>query len=142
MKRNWLGWSLWLLLPLTSAAQDASKVPAMENAWNRAELTNDGAAVELLLADDFVMTTAEGVLYNKKQMVASVKDRSYRPEALQSSDMVVHAHGTTAVVTGAYYEKGIDKGKPWERRGRFTDTWIFAGGRWQCVASHFSVKPK
>jgi len=56
--------------------------------------------------------------------------------------MVVHSYGTTAVVTGAYYEKGVDKGKPWERRGRFTDTWMILDGRWQCIASHFSVKPK
>jgi len=41
-----------------------------------------------------------------------------------------------------YYEKGTDKGKPWERRGRFTDTWMFMDNRWQCVASHFSVKSK
>ena len=67
---------------------------------------------------------------------------TYRPEALQSTNMVVHYYGSTAVVTGAYYEKGTDKGKPWERRGRFTDTWMNLAGRWQCVASHFSVKPK
>jgi len=133
---------LWALFSVFSVAQDSSKVIAMENAWNQAELTNDGPAVQLLLADDFVMTTAEGTLYNKAQIVASVRDKSYQPEALQSSDMVVHAHGTTAVVTGAYYEKGVDKGRPWERRGRFTDTWIFTNGRWQCVASQFSVKPK
>jgi ketosteroid isomerase-like protein len=114
----------------------------MENLWNRAELNNDAPAVRLLLADDFVMTVAEGTLYNKSQIVASVADKSYRPEALQSSNMVVHSYGTTAVVTGAYYEKGVDKGKPWERRGRFTDTWMIPEGRWQCIASHFSVKPK
>jgi ketosteroid isomerase-like protein len=129
-------------MPWLAAAQDSSKVIAMENAWNQAELGNDASAVQLLLADDFVMTTAEGVLYNKSQIVASVRDKSYHPEALQSSDMTVHAFGNTAVVTGAYYEKGIDKGKPWERRGRFTDTWMLMDGRWQCVASHFSVKPK
>ena len=142
MRRFQIALLLWALFSVFSAAQDSSKVIAMENAWNQAELTNDGPAVQLLLADDFVMTTAEGTLYNKAQIVASVRDKSYQPEALQSSDMVVHAHGTTAVVTGAYYEKGVDKGKPWERRGRFTDTWIFTNGRWQCVASQFSVKPK
>jgi hypothetical protein len=42
----------------------------------------------------------------------------------------------------AHHEKDVDKGKSWERRGRFTDTWIFLNGKWQCVASHFSVKPK
>jgi ketosteroid isomerase-like protein len=142
MRRPLIALLLWALLPSFSAAQDSSKIIAMENAWNQAELTNDAPAVQLLLADDFVMTTAEGTLYNKAQIVASVRDKSYQPEALQSSDMVIHAHGTTAVVTGAYYEKGVDKGKPWERRGRFTDTWIFTSGRWQCIASQFSVKPK
>ncbi|HKD03700.1 MAG TPA: nuclear transport factor 2 family protein [Terriglobales bacterium] len=137
-------WLMLLCLGLSwcAAAQDASKVLAMENAWNHAELHNDAAAVELLLADDFVMTTAEGATYNKGQTVASVKDTTYKPDALQSSDMVVHASGNTAVVTGTYYEKGTDRGKPWERRGRFTDTWVWTNGKWQCLASHFSVKPR
>jgi ketosteroid isomerase-like protein len=142
MKRKLVVASLWLIAPFLSVAQDSSKIIAMENLWNRAELNNDAPAVRLLLADDFVMTVAEGTLYNKSQMIASVADKSYRPDALQSSDMVVHYYGNTAVVTGAYYEKGTDKGKQWERRGRFTDTWMNLEGRWQCIASHFSVKPK
>ena len=133
---------LGMIAPCPAYAQDSSKIIAMENLWNRAELSNDSAAVQLLLADDFVMTVAEGTLYNKAQMVASVADKSYRPLALQSSDMVVHYYGNTAVLTGAYYEKGIDKGKAWERRGRFTDTWMNLNGRWQCIASHFSVPPR
>jgi ketosteroid isomerase-like protein len=131
-----------LIVPLLAVAQDSSKIIAMENLWNRAEMNNDAPAVRLLLADDFVMTVAEGTLYNKAQMIASVADKTYRPVALQSTGMAVHYYGTTAVVTGAYYEKGVDKGKSWERRGRFTDTWMNLDGRWQCIASHFSVKPK
>jgi ketosteroid isomerase-like protein len=145
MKRSLVAMVL-LAVPFLSVAQDStkdsSKIIAMENLWNRAELNNDAPAVQLLLADDFVMTVAEGILYNKAQIVASVADKSYRPTVLQSSDLMVHSYGSTAVVTGAYYEKGVDKGKPWERRGRFTDTWMNLNGRWQCVASHFSVKPK
>ena len=131
-----------LIVPLLAVAQDSSKIIAMENLWNRAEMNNDAPAVRLLLADDFVMTVAEGTLYNKAQIVASVADKTYRPEALQSTDMAVHYYGNTAVVTGAYYERGVDKGKPWVRRGRFTDTWMNLSGRWQCIASHFSVKSK
>jgi len=142
MKRKLIVAAVWLLAPFLAVAQDSSKIIAMENLWNRAELNNDAAAVRLLLAEDFVMTVAEGTLYNKAQMIASVADKSYRPDVLQSTDMVVHYYGNTAVVTGAYYEKGNDKGKPWERRGRFTDTWMNLQGRWQCIASHFSVKPK
>lgn len=142
MTRKLIVAAVWLLAPFLAVAQDSSKIIAMENLWNRAELNNDAAAVRLLLAEDFVMTVAEGTLYNKAQMIASVADKSYRPDVLQSTDMKVHYYGNTAVVTGAYYEKGNDKGKPWERRGRFTDTWMNLEGRWQCIASHFSVKPK
>ena len=142
MRRGLVFLVLWMAVSVAAFAQEATKIIAMENLWNRAELDNDAAAVQLLLADDFVMTVAEGTVYNKAQIVASVADKSYRPEVLQSSDLVVHSYGNTAVVTGSYYEKGVDKGKAWERRGRFTDTWLNVGGRWQCIASHFSVKPR
>jgi ketosteroid isomerase-like protein len=140
-RRNWLR-IFFCLISIAAGAQEASKIIAMENAWNRAELQNDGAALSLLLADDFVMTVAEGTLYNKQEMVKSAVEKTYRPEALQSSNMVVHPHGNTAIVVGDYYERGMDKGKKYERRGRFTDTWMNLEGRWQCVASHFSVKPR
>ena len=47
--------------------------------------------------------------------------------------------GKTAVVTGAYHEKGISKGKPYEYRDRFTDVWMNKNGRWQVIASHYSI---
>ncbi|HZQ25003.1 MAG TPA: nuclear transport factor 2 family protein [Terriglobales bacterium] len=134
--------ALLLSVPVISFAQDPSKVIAMENAWNQAELHNDAAAVELLLTDDFVMTVAEGTTLNKSQVLASVRDKSYNPDVLQSENMAVHMYSNTAIVTGDYREKGTEKGRPWSRQGRFTDMWIYSNGHWQCAASHFSVKPK
>jgi hypothetical protein len=63
MKRNLAGAVLWVMISFLAVAQDSSKIIAMENLWNRAELNNDGPAVQLLLADDFIMTVAEGTLY-------------------------------------------------------------------------------
>src|ERR1700756_4486502 len=130
-----------LLVGLLASADDKSRIIALENSWNQAELHNDAHAVDMLLADDFVMTVADGYTMNKAAMLASVRDTSYRPEMLQSENMEVHMYGNTAVGTGAYLEKGKDKGKSYERRGRFTDPWVNLGGEWRCVASHFSVKP-
>lgn len=138
--------SIFLLIGMSfcalAAGEDKSRIVALENSWNQAELHNDAHAVDLLLAEDFVMTVADGYTMNKAQTLASVRDTSYRPDVLQSDDMVVHLYGNTAVVTGAFLEKGKDKGKPFERRGRFTDTWINLNGAWRCAASHFSVKPR
>jgi ketosteroid isomerase-like protein len=128
-------------LSLLARAEDKSRIMALENSWNQAELHNDAHAVDLLLADDFVMTVADGYTMNKAQMLESVRDTSYHPDVLHSEKMDVHMYGDTAIVTGEYFEKGREKGKPFERRGRFTDTWIKLGGQWRCAASHFSVKP-
>jgi ketosteroid isomerase-like protein len=130
-----------VLLCQCAFAQDQTRIIALENSWNQAELHNDAHAVDMLLADDFVMTVADGYTLNKAAMLASVRDTSYRPDVLQSENMEVHMYGNTAIVTGSYLEKGKDKGKPFERHGRFTDTWINLGGQWRCAASHFSVKP-
>ena len=126
---------------LLARGEDKSRIIALENSWNQAELHNDAHAVDLLLADDFVMTVADGYTLTKAQMLESVRDTSYHPDVLQSEKMQVHMYGDTAIVTGEYFEKGREKGKPFERRGRFTDTWIKLSGQWRCAASHFSVKP-
>jgi ketosteroid isomerase-like protein len=129
------------LFPSLIYGQNKTKIIALENSWNQAELHNDAHAVDMLLADDFVMTVAEGNTLNKAALLASVRDTSYHPDVLQSENMEVHMYGNTAVVTGSYLEKGKEKGKAYERRGRFTDTWINFSGEWRCVASHFSMKP-
>lgn len=130
---------LVLLVGPRLSAQDASKILAMEKIWNQAELKNDAQALELILAEDFVMTVGDGGTLNKKETLDSVRDKTYKPTLLQSEGMKVRMHGNGAVVTGEYHEKGTDKGKPFDRRGRFTDTWMYFDNRWQCVASHFSV---
>jgi len=48
-------------------------------------------------------------------------------------------HGTTAVVTGAYHEKGNSGGKRYEYHDRLTDVWMKIDGRWQVISSHYSV---
>jgi hypothetical protein len=53
--------------------------------------------------------------------------------------MTAHIYGDSAVVTGIYREKGMNKGKPYLRRGRFTDTWVNQNGTWVCVASQSTL---
>jgi len=53
--------------------------------------------------------------------------------------MTAHIYGESAVVTGVYREKGISNGKPYLRRGRFTDTWVNQSGTWVCVASQSTL---
>jgi len=53
--------------------------------------------------------------------------------------MNAQVYGKAAVVTGVYRVKGVDQGQPYQRRGRFTDTWIHQNGTWVCIASQYTV---
>jgi hypothetical protein len=43
--------------------------------------------------------------------------------------MNAHVYGDTAVGTGVYRVKGVDQGKPYQRRGRFTARGFIRMGR-------------
>ena len=138
---------VWLVGVSCAFCQNAQKgdegqILALENAWNQAELQHDPAALELILTDDFVITEPDGTLQTKHEHMSSTKDMSYHYDVLVSEGFRIKVYGTVAVVTGTYHEKGSSKGVHFDRRGRFTDTWIRLGGTWRCVASHDSLPVK
>lgn len=142
-----LALALWFAAPAQVISQSAQKgdegqILALENAWNQAELQHDPAALELLLTDDFVITEPDGTLENKREHMASIRDPSYHFDLLVSDGFRIKVYGTVAVVTGTYHEKGASKGIRFDRRGRFTDTWLRLSGTWRCVASHDSLPVK
>ena len=132
---------LLLLLPLLAFAQtnsdksgDKSLILALESAWNQAEIHHDANAASAIMADTFISVDHHGVLQNRSQYLASMKDLSFNPQEISNSDPTVYLYGDTAIVTSAYRTKGTISGKPFVHHGRFTDTWIKRDGKWQCIA--------
>lgn len=140
--------SPFLLLCLTLAAAtpvpddlDAAqtRILALENAWNQAEEHKDVNALDSLLDPTLVYIDYDGSIMDKAQFMASIKLPSLHPEQIVNESMTAHVYGDSAVVTGIYREKGQKSGKPYLRRGRFTDTWVFHQGNWVCVASQSTL---
>lgn len=129
-------------LSLASAVADESKILALENAWNQAQLHHDAAALENLLPHSFVYTDYDGTVMNKEQFLADLKDPSYQASLVVNENVRVFTYNGAAVVVGTYHTKGKYKGRPFEHWGRFTDTWVFDNGLWQCVASHTTLIKK
>ncbi len=144
--------SLCLLVSITLFLQSDQKAPAqsdeegrilaLETAWNHAEQHKDAAALDQLLAPTLIYVDYDGSMMNKVQFLASVKAESLEPDQITNETMTAHMYPGAAVVTGIYREKGTLKGKPYLRRGRFTDTWIYLNGTWQCVASQSTLMGK
>ena len=126
-------------LALAQEKGDESKIIALENLWNQMQLNHDADAMDKMLDKDFVLTDYDGTLMNKAQFLESIRDKANQLTVEVSEDMKLHRHGDTVVVTGATHEKGTFKGKPYQHKGRFTDTWIRREGGWICVASHLGL---
>ncbi len=125
------------------AAQDAdaatkSKVIALEQLWNQAYKAGDTKALDSILDNGIVLVNDDGSVQTKKEFLASVNAspaQSSQEQQVSPESLAVHVFGTTAIATGVMRVKGSENGKPYTRRERFVDTWVFKGGNWVCVGT-------
>ena len=121
---------------------DSAAIRALELKWTESYKQRNIDILSSLLAEDFVITVEDGNIYSKAGYISHSADASTHVQVAELSDLKVRIHGDTAVVTGAYHEKGESNGKAYEYRDRLTDVWMKVGGKWQVVASHYSVPSK
>jgi ketosteroid isomerase-like protein len=119
-----------------------NKLLVMEHLWNEAQLNRDSRALDAMIGSNFVNTEWDGEVSDKAKFLADIKDPQFKTTSLTIQDLKVDMYGDAAIVAGIYHTKGIYEGKPYEHFGRFTDTWVFTEGRWQCAASHTSLLKK
>lgn len=129
-------------LALPQNKGDETKVIAFENLWNQIQVNHDADAMDKMLDSDFVLTDYDGTVMSKNQFLESIRDRSNQLTVEGSEDMKLHRHGDTLIVTGATHEKGTLNGRPYQHKGRFTDTWIRQNGTWICIASQLALLSK
>jgi len=138
---------IWIAILATAfvAAQDKSDAAAirtLETKWADAYRQHNIDILSTLLADDFVITIEDGSLYSKAGYITHSADSSVRVQVAELSDLKVRLHGDTAIVTGAYHEKGESNGRPYEYHDRLTDVWMKIAGKWQVIASQYSTPLK
>jgi len=110
----------------------------LEQEWTNADVKDDLALLDRVLADDWVITETDGSVWTKAQILAAKKTGEDKISTEVTDDIKVRVYGNAAVVTGRNTLKGIFKGRDLSGQERWTDTWIMKAGRWQCVATHIS----
>jgi ketosteroid isomerase-like protein len=123
----------------SKADPGSARILALEAKWNDAYKIGDVSTMESLLAEDLIITVEDGSTFSKAGYLAHTADSALKVLISDLSDVKVRMHGTVAVVTGAYHEKGTSKGKSYESRDRFTDVWMKTASGWQVIASHYSI---
>jgi ketosteroid isomerase-like protein len=119
----------------SSDASGRSSVLALEHAWDQAQERGDVKALTAIFDDSLMYVDYDGTLLTKAAYLARVKANSTHMQQIVAEEMNVQIFGSTAIVVGTYRVKGMEKGKPYLRRGRFTDVWVLTNGNWICVAA-------
>lgn len=126
---------LCVVSALAAAAVTASpgveaEIRAVEEERRRAYLAGDYEAVAKLLAEDFFLTNAQGVVRDKAGVVALWKSGDMVVQSLDFSDLLIRAAGPVAVVTGKSTVVETYKGEDRSGDQRFTRVYVKRDGRW------------
>ena len=141
--------SIWVvaLLVLASPATkpnapwkgDESIVAALDTEYQAAVLKNDAATMARILADDFVLVTGKGNTYTKADLLKEARDGNVIYEHQEDTNQTVRIWGNTAVVTALLWAKGVDRGKSFEYRLWFSDTYVRTATGWSYVFGQASL---
>ena len=136
MKKAWLTWMLTLTALATFAQQINPPTNPTESteAFFRALLDENGAAMRPLLTTDFVILNFDGSLVDGSSLAEAMDGGYVNIETGTLSGTQTRIYGDAAVVTGTWRAKGTLQGSRFENTLAFTSVCVRQGGAWK-VAS-------
>jgi ketosteroid isomerase-like protein len=129
------------MTPATSASVHEQEAMAATQAACDAFRLRDIAALERLLAPEFVLVSTNADVQSRAQAIQEVRDGDPQYDRFENHSMSARVYGDTAVVQGITSLKGRSGGKPFALDVRFTDTLVRVDGRWSIVVSHVTRIP-
>ena len=122
-------------MPRAEKHEVRHQIERLENAWNNAVLHGNFAAMEGLLADDYMAITPSGILQSREQALASLKAGTVHFTSLEVSDRKIRIYGTTALVTSRAEVKGSSPEGDMSGSYRYTRVYVRdARGVWRIVS--------
>jgi ketosteroid isomerase-like protein len=122
----------------SQAANDGieAAVRKLDDKLRAAALKGDVAAIQELLADDYVSVSAlTGTTGTKEDSINNYKSGRLKYETLDASEVEVHVYGpSTALVIGKIFAKGKLNDKEFSGSYRSSRLFLKRGGKWQIAA--------
>ena len=124
-----------------SPEEDAKTVAALDTKYQAAVKANDAAAMDQILADDFVLVTGRGAVFSKADLRNSARNKevTYERQDEEPGTQKVRVWGDTAVVTALLWIKSVQGGKPADYKLWFSDTYVRTPTGWRYVFGQASL---
>jgi ketosteroid isomerase-like protein len=123
----------------TKAVVDALTKQA--DAWDKAIVRKDRAAVAANMADDFRSIDGAGTVETKPVFVDGLMDPKLTIHPYTVEDFDVRLFGDVALLSGRTRMTGVFDGKPFTSHYRYIDIYARRNGRWQIVSVQITRLP-
>jgi hypothetical protein len=101
--------------------------------YERAQIEGDRAALEALVAPDYLLMNSDGAVESRAQLIDSWTADGFDPEPVVVLDPVAHVWPGGAALGGRVVLRGRNRGAPFSVELRYLDVWRLREGRWQVV---------
>jgi ketosteroid isomerase-like protein len=123
-----------------SLTTDERTVLDLEDAWAKAVVKRDAATFKRLLAPGFIYTE-DAKTFTGEELTREIVSGTDTVTDARNEELRTHTFDKTMIVTGWLVMRGRSGGKPFDRRYRFTDTWLKRGTGWQIIAAQDYLVP-
>jgi len=122
-------------MPRAQKHESRHEIDQLEETWRDAVMKGNIAALDSLLADDYMAISPSGTLQSKDQTLEHVRSGAIHFTAIEFSDRKVRFYGTTALVTSRAEVSGTNSEGPIEGSFRYTRVYVRdERGNWKIVS--------
>jgi ketosteroid isomerase-like protein len=112
------------------------ELEAVEEAFNRAVVSNDVAKISACISEDWVLVTPEAGPVPRERFLQVVEQGILSHDSMSKAIGRVRVYGNVAVVTGRGRNTGMFKGALISADEWVTDMYVKTDDRWICVLTH------
>lgn len=115
---------------------------AAVEAYDHAQVNGDGAELQRLVAEDYVLVSGGGVRQGKAELIRDYIAPGFKLDPFTIEDPVQQVWGADAAVLGGRVDmQGTDGGQRFRVMVRFADVWARRDGQWRVVYSQVTRVP-
>lgn len=114
----------------------------VEDAFNRAMVSNDVTRIRACIADDWALVTPEAGVVPRARLLHVIEAGDLSHDTMTKDVVRVRVHGDTAVVTARGRNTGTFRGARISADEWITDVYQRTDGRWLCTLTHLTPVAK
>ena len=136
-----LAMTLGSSLPAAAADVQRESLSVVDDAWNTLRQQARIEQLDRLMAEDFVLVSADGTARRKLDYLMYLAARPGLSNAILNEESSTRFYGDMAIINNVSTQSGTRDGAPWTERQRITRVWQWNGDSWLLVSSHASRMP-